>query len=388
VSTTIGRPGWVAPRPTSCCGTSRARSPGTLPGRRGLRSDVRASRRVLELPPSELAAQAAGAFALADGRSGEVAVRAFNPELERDGYATSGSVLEVNTGDSPFLFDSLSEELDARGLRVRGVIHPVIGTRRGADGRVLEVLDARDAERRESVMHFEVDRRLGEAELADLADAARAILGTCGSPSATSGGCATPSAGWCSSPRRPPPGTGARRSTRPSPSCGGCCRTTSCSSGTRVRARRRGGGATLAVVEGSGLGILSKPGWSTYDTAVDLGAVEPACGHGSPAASCSSTRRRTAPRPCTGGSGWTRSRSAGSRRTARPPARCGCSACSPRRRTRLPPARPRAAPQAGQDPRAEDLFEGSHDYKAVVSIFDSFRRPSCSPPRPTSSGGR
>ena len=37
---------------------------------------------------------------------------------------------------------------------------------------------------------------------------------------------------------------------------------------------------------------------------------------------------------------------------------------------------------------AEDLYEGSHDYKAVVTIFESFPRTSCSRPRPRSCESR
>ncbi|HEU4354303.1 MAG TPA: hypothetical protein VFT27_01820, partial [Actinomycetota bacterium] len=97
------------------------------------------------LRPEELAGQVATAFELVDGRDGEdVAVRVFNPEVERDGYGSSGSVLEVNTVDSPFLIDSLNEELESRGLAIRRVIHPVIGTQRDGEGRVERVLDARE----------------------------------------------------------------------------------------------------------------------------------------------------------------------------------------------------------------------------------------------------
>ena len=56
------------------------------------------------------------------------AVRVFDPEPETDGYRTVGSVIETNTDDSPFLVDSVSEELQARGLGVRRLLHPVVGT--------------------------------------------------------------------------------------------------------------------------------------------------------------------------------------------------------------------------------------------------------------------
>ena len=102
---------------------------------------------------------------------------AFNPTTADDGYETPGSVLETNTPDSPFLFDSVNEELQARGLAVTRVVHPVIGTERDAKGRLTALPHVREAATRESVMHFEVDRRLGAEELADLETRIRSILG-------------------------------------------------------------------------------------------------------------------------------------------------------------------------------------------------------------------
>jgi len=130
-----------------------------------------------QLDPEELFGQVMGAFELADRRGFEpFAVRAFNPSLASDGYSTIGSVVETNTDDSPFLVDSVSEELNARGLEIRLVVHPVIGTERDAEGRIQRVLHARGASRRESVMHFETARHASPKQLADLEAAIRAIL--------------------------------------------------------------------------------------------------------------------------------------------------------------------------------------------------------------------
>ena len=63
----------------------------------------------------ELFGEIVGAFDLADRRGAEpLAVRAFNPTLQADGYSLPGSVLETNTPDSPFLVDSVSAELTRR----------------------------------------------------------------------------------------------------------------------------------------------------------------------------------------------------------------------------------------------------------------------------------
>ncbi|HEY6760114.1 MAG TPA: NAD-glutamate dehydrogenase domain-containing protein [Baekduia sp.] len=128
--------------------------------------------------PATLLAEIRGAFALADRRDGAVVgVRAFTPTRAEHGYDAPGSVLETNTPDLPFLVDSITAELVARGLRVLRVTHPIVGVRRQEDGRILSIEHPRDATR-ESVMHFELDRRLAPEELADLEDATRHVLAT------------------------------------------------------------------------------------------------------------------------------------------------------------------------------------------------------------------
>ena len=128
--------------------------------------------------PEALLAEIRGAFALADGRDGAPAsVRAFTPRREEHGYESTGSVLETNTKDLPFLVDSITAELQSRGLNAQRVTHPIVGVRRDRGGRIAAIEHPRAAPR-ESIMHFELDRRLSPEELADLEDAARAVLAT------------------------------------------------------------------------------------------------------------------------------------------------------------------------------------------------------------------
>jgi glutamate dehydrogenase len=130
-----------------------------------------------ELDGEQLLGQLLGLFELADTRGASaMAVRTLNPTLAGDGYTTVGSVLETNTPDSPFLVDSVTEELAAHGLGVRLLLHPVVGIARDAELRIAAIGPAKGAARAESVMHFEVDRRLEPAELTGLADAIRRVL--------------------------------------------------------------------------------------------------------------------------------------------------------------------------------------------------------------------
>jgi len=115
-----------------------------------------------------LAAEVIGAYEFAASRERRpVAVRAFNPTLDDEGYEPLGSVVETNTDDWPFLVDSVSAALERRGEHVVRIVHPIMGITR-EDGRIVSVSHARNAVHRESVMHFDLARKLTDRELAEL----------------------------------------------------------------------------------------------------------------------------------------------------------------------------------------------------------------------------
>ncbi len=105
-----------------------------------------------------------------------IGLRIFNPDRTEHGYETEGSVLEINTEDRPFLIDSVLAELEGRGLHAHRMFHPVIGTIRDERGGLVRVVNAREAPTRESVQHLELDRRLEDAELADLERSVARVL--------------------------------------------------------------------------------------------------------------------------------------------------------------------------------------------------------------------
>ncbi len=122
------------------------------------------------ISPSDLAAEVLGVYRFSSERGrAPVAVRAFNPTRARDGYEPLGAVLETNTDDWPFLVDSVSAALDARGERVVRLVHPIFGVTR-EDGRITGVGHARNAIHRESVMHYDLARRLDDEQLKALQD--------------------------------------------------------------------------------------------------------------------------------------------------------------------------------------------------------------------------
>ncbi len=116
--------------------------------------------------PEAVFAELEGAFDFLAGRADRpAAARAFTPTAERDGYERPGSVVEATTNDSPYLVDSVEAALEGRGLVVRRVVHPIVGTERDEAGVLRRVTGAREGVRRESLMHFELERRLDDGEL-------------------------------------------------------------------------------------------------------------------------------------------------------------------------------------------------------------------------------
>ncbi|MGZ6544729.1 MAG: NAD-glutamate dehydrogenase domain-containing protein, partial [Actinomycetota bacterium] len=132
---------------------------------------------VAAAPAEELYDLVRSTFEFVDGRGlAPSAVRVFDPTPVADGHANAHTVVECNVDDSPFLVDSMTEEFSARQLTVRRILHPVIGTSRDEQGHLERVSSARDASHRESVMHFELDRHLSEDERAELEERVRNIL--------------------------------------------------------------------------------------------------------------------------------------------------------------------------------------------------------------------
>jgi glutamate dehydrogenase len=126
--------------------------------------------------PEALFHEVAGLYGLVERRVEPITVRAFNPTMAGHGYESDGTVVEVHVDDSPFLVDSILNELEAHDLQVARVLHPVIGTRRDESGQLIGLDSARSSEVAESVQHYVLERRLFDADLPPLEQALKRVL--------------------------------------------------------------------------------------------------------------------------------------------------------------------------------------------------------------------
>ncbi|MBV8227357.1 MAG: NAD-glutamate dehydrogenase [Verrucomicrobia bacterium] len=112
-------------------------------------------------------------------KSGSAKLRVYNPQLEKDGWESTHTIIEIVNDNMPFLVDSVTIEVNRQGLTLHLNIYPVIWTRRDANGNLIEILphDAAGTAASESVMHVEVDRQTDPGRLIELESGLVRILG-------------------------------------------------------------------------------------------------------------------------------------------------------------------------------------------------------------------
>jgi glutamate dehydrogenase len=122
------------------------------------------------------AALAAWKFA-ARRRPGEALVRLYNPQVEAHGWSSPHTIAELVNDDMPFLVDSVTGALQRAGLHVHLVIHPILHARRDAKGKLQELAAAgEEGAVAESVMHVQLDQQTDPAALAELEARLRSVL--------------------------------------------------------------------------------------------------------------------------------------------------------------------------------------------------------------------
>ncbi|HKR65799.1 MAG TPA: NAD-glutamate dehydrogenase [Thermoanaerobaculia bacterium] len=110
---------------------------------------------------------------------GTAKVRLFNPVADKNGWGLEHTVVEIINDDMPFLVDSVSAEIHRRERKIHLLLHPIIRTRRDADGNRVEVTDTAHAPSDaivESYMHIEIDQETEEAELESIRKSIEVIL--------------------------------------------------------------------------------------------------------------------------------------------------------------------------------------------------------------------
>jgi glutamate dehydrogenase len=323
------------------------------------------------IKPEDLVAEVISVFEFASARGDEpVAVRAFNPTREKHGYEPLGSVLETNSDDYPFLVDSVNGELDSRGLAVTRLLHPIVGVERDGEGRIVDCGRAREAPRRESVMHYDLTEKLADDQLAELTAAVRAVLlavrkvvtDFTGLTERVDDMITVARAGTARYPRD--------EVHEVADFLEWLLKGNFVLLGAREYDWSDG---TIRIVEGSGLGLLRDPGDSAYAKGVPLTDLPPAVRERATTGDLLLVTKTNAISPV---HRHERMDYVGVRRVSRDGEIVGESRLLGLFTSKAFAERASDTPllhrKLRQALESEDLIEGSHDFKAAVALFDSF----------------
>jgi glutamate dehydrogenase len=123
--------------------------------------------------PESLAALAGLVFAQSAVRKpGETLVTTFEFQAQVAELTRREAVFVAVNDDSPFLFDSLMAEMNALGVRVHALFHPIMFVGRDAEGRRTDT----GAQTKESVIVLVLDPMIDPARRATLEDGARNVF--------------------------------------------------------------------------------------------------------------------------------------------------------------------------------------------------------------------
>ena len=107
---------------------------------------------------------------------GSTAVRVFNPVAEVHGYDRESTVVDIVVDDSPFLVDSVHAAIERAGHSVTLDAHAVMAVERDQSGTLVDVGHPRSGESRESVQHYVLEHALTDEESARLHEELQAVL--------------------------------------------------------------------------------------------------------------------------------------------------------------------------------------------------------------------
>ena len=133
--------------------------------------------RLAHLDPGHLASSLNDLFDLVDQRTtNETIVRVRHPDSLPDGYHRTGTIVQIASEDRPFLLSTALEALDDFDLTAVTELHPILGVERDGEGRLTQVVPARTATERESLLHLELDRALEKDEADELVSRLESLM--------------------------------------------------------------------------------------------------------------------------------------------------------------------------------------------------------------------
>jgi len=134
---------------------------------------------LLERTAEDLVGSAVAHWQLAQTHKKGFKVKVYNPETNTDGWASDFSVIEIVAADRPYLINSLTMNLNQRGLTCHFVVHPIIDVCRDKSGALTQPKPKAKVTK-EAFIRLEIDRQgLESNELALIQAEVHKVLQHC-----------------------------------------------------------------------------------------------------------------------------------------------------------------------------------------------------------------
>ncbi|WP_406667773.1 NAD-glutamate dehydrogenase [Gallaecimonas sp. GXIMD1310] len=117
--------------------------------------------------------------ALEEKEAGEGYIRVFNPEVGRDGWQSSHTIIEIVHDDMPFMVDSVRMALSRQGVTSHLMLHVPMAFSRDADNKVTAIKglsERSNDDRAETVFMIEIDRQSEQSVIDALTTELREVL--------------------------------------------------------------------------------------------------------------------------------------------------------------------------------------------------------------------
>ncbi len=120
---------------------------------------------------TDLAALTHATFSFLDrSRPDRVDVAVLNPTAATEGWSAPITVVRANVSERPFIVDTIREFLHSQGLAIEHMVYPLLDVDRDAEGNISAVRPPSDAGSKESIVHCEIEQ-VTDAETLDFLEA-------------------------------------------------------------------------------------------------------------------------------------------------------------------------------------------------------------------------
>ncbi len=104
-------------------------------------------------------------------------VLVYTPTVKKNGWDSSCTIIDIINDDMAFLVDSVVAEIIARGYHINVFLHPILHVETDKKNAVTAIYaERKDTTKAQSHIHIEINRAIGQTQIADLQNSLKDIL--------------------------------------------------------------------------------------------------------------------------------------------------------------------------------------------------------------------